>query len=363
MKIERNEITISELVDGYQDDGERGVVGYGGILDIRPSYQREFVYGNKQRDDVIRSVLKGFPLNVMYWACRDNGNWEVLDGQQRTISICRYVAGKFSLDGLYFTNQPKDLQDRINNYELMVYLCEGDDSEKLEWFEIVNIIGEALTPQELRNAVYAGPWLSDAKRHFSRTNCAAKGIGDGYVKANTLRQELLEKALRWVAGNSDIQIREYMGRHKDDQKVGELYSHFKKVIEWAKETFPAKRDLLPSVDWGSVYAKHSHEKLNPDELEDRISQLLSDDEIKKQWGIYEYVLDGDERHLNLRTFTKNQKTRAYERQKGICKICDNKFTFNKMEGDHIIPWREGGLTVDKNLQMLCKNCNLKKSSS
>ena len=166
MKIDLKKITVRDLVEDYHDDGEGGVRGYGGKLDIRPPFQREFVYKDKQRDAVIETINKGFPLNVMYWAVRQDGTYEVIDGQQRTISAAQYVEGDYSLDGRYFHNLQDDEQELILNYPLQVYVCKGSASEKLDWFRIINIAGEKLTSQELRNAVYAGPWVSDAKRHF-----------------------------------------------------------------------------------------------------------------------------------------------------------------------------------------------------
>ena len=200
MKIDLKEITVRDLVEDYHDDGEGGVRGYGGKLDIRPPFQREFVYKGKQRDAVIETINKGFPLNVMYWAVRQDGTYEVIDGQQRTISAAQYVEGNYSLDGRYFHNLQDDEQDRILNYPLQVYVCEGSASEKLDWFRIINIAGERLTGQELRNAVYAGPWVSDAKRHFSRKGaaCPAYAIGNRFVNGRADRQEYLETAIQWI---------------------------------------------------------------------------------------------------------------------------------------------------------------------
>ena len=363
MKVEQLEITVAELVDGYDDRGESGVVGYGGKLDIRPPYQREFVYVDRQRDDVIRSVLGGFPLNVMYWAVRADGSYEVLDGQQRTISIGQYFNGDFSIDDLYYTNQPDDVCELIKNYRLMIYVCDGTTSEKLDWFRIVNIAGERLTDQELRNAVYSGPWVSEAKRYFSRTGCAAKQISNDYIKGRPIRQELLETAIKWASGG---QIEDYMGLHQHDQDIEELWSHFRAVIDWIETTFPKKRpNVMRGVDdWAALYAQHKKKDLDPVALEEEINHLLGleNDVIQKQQGIYPYVLDGDERHLNLRAFTNNQKNSAYERQQGVCPSCDKKFEIGQMEGDHIKPWKDGGLTVVENLQVLCKPCNRKKSS-
>ena len=366
MKIEPRIVTIGELVESYSDNRDGGVVGYGGKLDIRPPYQREFVYSGKQRDDVIRSVLAGFPLNVMYWAIRPDGTYEVLDGQQRTISISQYVNGDFSIDGLYYNNQPDDIREHIDGYELTVYLCDGDTSEKLAWFKIVNIVGERLFDQELLNAIYPGPWLADAKRHFSRQNCAAKSLSDAYVKGSPIRQELLETAIKWVSGG---EIEDYMGRHQDDADAGELWSYFQTVIEWVESTFPKKRLIMRDVDWGSVYAEHGSAVHDPENLEYEIRHLLSLEDpgrksvIRKPSGVYRYVLDGDERHLNLRTFDKAQKTAAYERQDGKCADCGKDFEFRQMHGDHIWPWKDGGTTEDDNLQMLCKPCNLRKGAT
>lgn len=213
MKIELKEITIRELTEGYVDNAENGVVGYNGKLDIRPPYQREFVYKDKQRDAVIETINKNFPLNVLYWAVCENGRFEVIDGQQRTISIAQYVNGDFSLNGLYFHNLQKDEQEKILNYKLMIYWCTGTDSEKLAWFKIINIAGEKLTDQELRNAVYSGTWVTDAKRYFSKNGCAAYQIGEKYLNGSAIRQEYFETAIKWISDNN---IEEYMAKHQHE---------------------------------------------------------------------------------------------------------------------------------------------------
>ena len=369
MKIDRKEITIGELVAGYSDDDEGGVLGYSGQLDIRPPYQREFVYKDKQRDDVIRSVLAGFPLNVMYWARRPDGRHEVLDGQQRTISICQYVTGVFAINDKYFSNQPDDVQDSINGYTLTIYQCDGKPSEKLDWFRIVNIAGERLYDQELRNAVYAGPWVSDAKRYFSGHVSVAKFMSSEYVRASAIRQELLETAIRWACGDAK-KIDDYMARHQHDANANELWEHFRAVIGWIAKTFPQeRRAIMQGVDWGKLYAEHGSRTLDSDALEREISKLLALEQpgranaIQRPSGIFPYVLDGDERHLNLRTFTKGQKLAAYERLKGKCEHCGQHFEFRDMEGDHKTPWDDGGLTTDDNLQMLCRKCNRTKGAN
>lgn len=214
MKIELKEISIKELSNGYKDNAEDGVIGYNGKLDIRPPFQREFVYGDKERNAVINTIIKNFPLNVMYWAVREDGYFEVIDGQQRTISICQYVNGDFSLEGLAFHNLQNDRQKQILDYKLMVYFCSGTDTEKLEWFETINIAGKELTKQELRNAVYSGPWVSDAKRYFSK-NSRPK-IGDDYLNGSANRQEYLETAIDWISAGK---IKEYMSKNQHEPMV------------------------------------------------------------------------------------------------------------------------------------------------
>lgn len=359
MKIELREITIKELTNGYQDNAEQGVVGYGGNLDIRPPYQREFIYKDKQRNAVIDTVRKDFPLNVMYWAVRKDGKYEVIDGQQRTVSICQYVNGDYSLAGKYFHSFQDDQQAQILDYKLMVYFCDGTDSEKLEWFKTINIAGEELSDQELRNAVYAGSWTADAKRYFSKTGCPAQALGSDYLTGSPIRQHYLETAIAWHA--KDGTIEEYMSRHQHDENAGELWHYFQSVIGWVKATFPTKRRDMRLVDWGSLYNAFSTKTLNPAKLEKEVARLMQDDDVTKKPGIYPYVLDGNESHLNVRAFTDSMKRGAYERQQGICVKCNNHFEFDEMEADHIKPWHEGGRTNAANCQMLCKDDNRRKS--
>ena len=246
MKIELKEITVRDLANGYKDNAEGGVVGYGGKLDIRPPYQREFIYKDKQREAVINTVKKSYPLNVMYWAVREDGSFEVIDGQQRTISICQYLKGGFSFQDLYFQNLQNDEQDQILDYKLMIYLCSGTDSEKLEWFKTINIAGERLTEQELRNAVYSGSWVSDAKRYFSKNGCAAYGIGSDYLNGSPIRQDYLETTIDWL---SEGKIEGYMGKHQHDVDAKALWVYFQAVIAWVNKTFTKKRKFMKGVDW------------------------------------------------------------------------------------------------------------------
>ncbi|MCZ2250040.1 MAG: DUF262 domain-containing protein [Bacteroidia bacterium] len=356
MNIELKEITVKELAKGYKDNNENGVVGFGGKLDIRPPYQREFIYKDKQRDAVIDTVTKDFPLNVMYWAVRENGDYEVIDGQQRTISICQYVNGDFSLNGLAFHNLPKDKQEQILNYKLTVYLCSGTDSEKLEWFRTINIAGEKLTEQELRNAVYSGSWVSDAKRYFSK-NSRPK-IGDDYLNGSANRQEYLETAIDWI---SNGQIEKYMSENQHEPNANEIWLYFQSVINWVKATFSKYHKEMKGIAWGVLYNEFKDKKLDPKKLEDEISKLMQDEDVTNKKGIYTFVLTRKEKHLNIRAFTDNQKREAFERQKGKCVVCKKQFEISEMEADHITPWHEGGKTSADNCQMLCKEDNRRKS--
>ncbi len=356
MNIELKEIKVSELTNGYQDNNENGVVGFEGKLDIRPPYQREFVYDEKERNAVLNTLQKNFPLNVMYWAVREDGDFEVIDGQQRTISICQYVKGDFSIDGLAFHNLPKDKQEQILDYTLMVYYCSGTDSEKLDWFETINIAGKVLTKQELRNAVYSGSWVSDAKRYFSK-NSRPK-IGDEYLSGSANRQEYLETAIDWI---SEGKIEDYMSKNQHEPNANELWLYFQAVISWVKATFPKYRKEMKGLKWGVFYNEFKEQKFDSKKLEEEITELMLDEDVQNKKGIYTYVLTRKEKFLNIRAFSPNQKREAYERQKGICPVCKEHFEINEMEADHIDPWHSGGKTTAENCQMLCKEDNRRKS--
>ena len=367
MKIQPKQIAIRDLFANFKDSNEAGVVGFGGLLDIRPPYQREFVYKDEQRDKVIDTVRKGYPLNVMYWAAKGDcvagePQFEVLDGQQRTLSICQYINGDFSIAAKYFHTLPSDQQQQILDYELTVYVCEGPESEKLEWFRTINIAGAKLTDQELLNAVYTGPWLTDAKKYFSKSACPAVQLGGDYVDGAAIRQEILEIALKWI---SDDKPAEYMAKHQKDPTALELRTHFNNVIDWVQTTFPVKRKEMKSVNWGALYKAHYTEKLDPVALEAAVEELMLDDEVTKKAGIYYYVLTRNERYLSLRQFSEKVKRETYTKQKGLCAnpACPDKgkvFKLEDMEADHIDPWHEGGKSVPANCQMLCKACNRRK---
>lgn len=365
MKIKLHNIKIKDVLKDFKDLQEEGVTAYSGQLDIRPKYQREFVYKDKQRDAVIETIKKGFPLNVMYWMVNDNDSYEVLDGQQRTISIGQYLSGDFSVDGKYFHSLTKDEQKDILNYELMIYFCEGTDKERLEWFKTINIAGEKLTDQELRNAVYTGPWLSDAKLKFSKTGCVAYRLandGGALLTGSPIRQDYLETVIVWISrAKTNEEIEEYMSKHQFDKNADDLWKYFQKVIEWVRETFVNYRKEMSSVNWGELYDEFKDKKLNPNKLEEEIKELMQDEDVTKKSGIYPYILTKKEKYLSIRSFTEKMKREVYEKQKGICLNCKNHFEIGEMEGDHIIPWYRGGKSISENCQMLCKDCNSKKS--
>lgn len=368
MKIELTQVTVRELVDGYEDNDESGVFGFSGELDIRPPYQREFIYKDKERAAVIDTLTKGFPLNVMYWVVRDDGSFEVMDGQQRTISICQYVTSEFSFEDRYFHNLQDDEAKEILDYELTVYRCSGPDSEKLDWFKTINIAGAELTNQELRNAVYHGPWVTAAKKYFSKTGCPAYQLGEKYLKGAAIRQEYLETVIKWI---NDGDIEGYMAKQQKKPNANELWLYFKKVIDWVDATFPNYRKEMKGIPWGVLYNQFKDEELDSAKLEERVAELMADEDVTRRKGIYSYVLDGQERHLNIRQFSDGDKRVAFERQKGLCANKTHcltpgnsdgkkKFEIEEMEADHIKPWSKDGKTEPSNCQMLCLPCNRQK---
>ena len=359
MKIELKKIRVKDVFDGYSDSEEEGVFGYGGKLDIRPKYQREFVYDDKKRNAVVDTIRKGYPLNVMYWVEKSDGSYEILDGQQRTISFCQYLKGDFSIDNKYFHSLTADGREQIENYELQVYICrDGTDDEKMEWFQTINIAGERLTHQEIRNAVYAGSWTTDAKRRFSKTGCVAYKLAEKYMNGTPIRQDYLESALKWISGG---EIDDYMSKHQHDENASELWQYFQTVIAWVQMLFPNYRKEMKGLEWGEYYNKYHENTYNAQKMEEEIARLMQDEDVTNKRGIYEYLLCGDERHLNIRTFSDNMKREAYERQGGICANCHEHFEIGEMEADHITPWSQGGKTDSANCQMLCRDCNRRKS--
>ncbi len=377
MDIKLYEVPVRDVFDGYYNDEETGqVVAFGGKLNIRPPYQREFVYDDKKKVAVMNSVLNGFPLNVMYWSENEDGTFEMLDGQQRTISICEWLDNGYSVFANplspktpYYAHTSAEITSKVLDYKLMIYICKGTNTEKLDWFKIINIAGEKLTDQELRNAIYTGEWLSDAKKFFSKNQCIAQKIGEKYMTGSPIRQDYLETVLSWAADCENVSIEKYMARHQHESNADAIKRYFKTIIDWVDLMFPVYRGkLMKGLDWGVLFNEYGRNIYSPKELEKVISELLQDEDITRQKGIYEYLLSKrtNLKVLSIRTFTDKEKITLYERQHGICPMCQAEgkkkvWQIEEMQADHIIPWSKGGHTVLENGQMLCKEHNLLKS--
>lgn len=385
-------LTIKDLFDGFQENTNSGeVVAFGGQLNVRPPYQREFVYSMDKQQKVIETVLKEYPLNVMYWAKNDNG-YELMDGQQRTLSLMKFAECAFTVDvdvaGKKMRRGVDDLKsdtDKFWDYPLTVYICDGDEDEKMAWFKVINIAGLRLSEQEMRNAVYNGPWVTSAKSYFSRVNGLAyhnDGLvynghtysdylditGDSEKEKSVVRQALLELVLKWAVDaynskfNRKLTIDEYMDMHRNDPDAVELWRYYEDVMEWVKKTFPTYRKDMMGIDWGILYNKyHDCDCSKADALACDIFANAAD-EISNSKGVYQAVLSGDIKYIHAQSFKDADKRWAYKKQNGICPYCHHKFELKDMHGDHMIPWSKGGKTTRDNLQMLCAKCNIKKSN-
>jgi hypothetical protein len=388
MKIELKPITVREIVKDYKDSAEEGVVGYSARLNIRPAYQREFVYKNEQRNEVIRTIMRGypsteFPLNVMYWAKTDDDHFELIDGQQRTISLCQYANNEFSIviDGMpqNFDNLSQEKKDYFLNYKLQVYICTGNADEKLEWFSIINLAGEPLTQQELLNANYTGTWLTSAKRYFMKSNSVAYGLGNKYVEieANQSRGKGLETAIRWVSGDN---VKQYMADHQNEENANELWQYFRNVIEWAQATFIDYYREMKGINWGQLYNKYHGETFDSVKVSKDVKALHDDLYVDNKKGIFEYVLGGsiETKLLEVRVFDDRTKGIVYTAQtkaasrdsKSNCPLCalgrdannSKIWDLSEMDADHVAAWSKGGATSIENCQMLCKTHNRAKGN-
>lgn len=366
MQVEQKLILIRDLVKDYTDDIDLGVKAYNGNLDVRPSYQREFIYSPEQSEEVIKTIVKGFPLNIMYWSKREDGSFEVIDGQQRTISICRYIKGDFSVKfekdslPLAYHNLTPDIKQKILNYALIVYECSGSDSDKLEWFQTINVAGEKLTKQELRNAVYNGTWITCAKKYFSKRGNPVNAEYGSYMSGKSERQELLETALKWIAHRDKVTLEQYMANHQYDTNANELWEYVQAVFAWVKKLFinqsKDRMMLMKGIDWGMLYNNFHELEYNSQELEQSICKLLVDDEVTNKKGIYCYLVTGQEKHLALRSFDDKSKIKMHHNQEGVCPKCNNYFDLSKMDAVHIQPWSQGGKTTIENGELICKAC-------
>lgn len=398
MKTSQPVITIKDLVGGYQDSGEKGVVAYGGKLNIRPAYQRAFVYNPDDRDRVMLSVYNNMPLNSMYWAVNPDGSFEVIDGQQRLISICQFITNDdgngnpvaIDFNGRNtqtFEGLSAEKQKEILDYRLQVYVCEGSDDEKLDWFHTINIAGKQMTDQELLNANYTGKWLTSAKHFFSKRHnneainmsyydnddrktllslSADKVLGDmGGLGEKANRQLLLELALKWRinAETSEYpQVKDYMSKHRFDDDANELIQYFTNAINWVKQTFNVYRSDMKGLEWGILYNKYKEKNINPIEIEKELKRLydlyeVDPDGLKKK-GFYEYCLSGDRTLIWHRAFSDRQQKQAYDHQKGKCARCGRAFALKELEGHHKKAFADGGETIIENCLMLCKNCHI-----
>lgn len=357
---------VRDLLPGYIDDENTGCYAMNGDLCVRPDYQRAFVYGDDKRDLVVDTVRNGMPLGIMYWMKnKDTGKYELMDGQQRTLSLLKYCSGEYSIDYRYFHNLSPEEQAVILDYKLLVYICEGTDDERRDWFQRINVAGATLTDQEILNSVYSGPWCQDAKKYFSKPGGPCAQVADKYLNGSAIRQDCLETALSWICDQDGIRIEEYMARHQHDATALELWSYFRSVIDWVDSLFGTNRrtNLMKGRPWGVLYNKYHDTAYDPAALEGRIAELLMDDDVTDQKGVYEYVLGGETepRLLSIRAFSDRDKRRKYEEQGGICPRCGGHFEYKQMQGDHIMPWSKGGHTEYGNLQMLCRKCNREKS--
>lgn len=366
MNIIEKKLKVSELIEGYEDRGEGGVVGLHGILNIRPAYQREFVYNETQQKAVINTVLKGFPLNTMYFATNINGGYEVLDGQQRILSICKFADMDYAYeftDGTvrYFNTLLSEQKERFLNYEVSVYICEGTSEERLDWFRVINTYGEKLNDQEIRNANYTGAWLTDAKRYFSCSNCEAAQYGEGYFKTSEspIRQDLFEKVLSWISGDSRKKnIDTYMAEHQNDEDASELIYYFEDVIDWANKIFPNGLDKTKrGLPWGIYYNDYHNKVTKPFDIEE-IDELLGDPDVTRKSGVYLYLLSGDSSNLSIRQFDDRTRMEVWKRQGKKC-LCGKTTSWNNLEAHHIQAWDDGGHTTADNCVMVCKDCHKK----
>ena len=385
MEIKKIKVTIKELCEGYvnDEDIELGVHAYDGKLCVRPAFQRAFVYDKKQENAVINTALRGFPLNVMYWVENEDGTYDCLDGQQRTISLCNFVDGasNFTAPWLFegrkisFTTLKRidpDLCQHFMNYELDVYVCKGTKAEQLDWFKTINIAGAKLFDQELRNASYVSQWLTDAKRYFSKANpdssakCPAERLGGRYTNKNANRQEILEQVITWIVGSKEENdICQYMEDHMHDEDASELWNYFTNVINWIEELFPGVYEKgMATVNWGRLYNEYKNEEFDPDEIAEKFRELFEyrgtnelDISVAK---ICEYCITRDEKLLKPRQFSDAQRTALYNRQKGICPDCGQHFLKADMQAHHIIPWYNDGVTELSNGVMLCKECHIQR---
>jgi len=381
----KTEITIRDIVDGfvYNELEGKGLFGLSGKLTIQPEYQRSYIYNDGKKDvAVIDSILKDYPIGVLYFNKVGDDAFEVLDGQQRITSIGRFIAGKFAIkdsngNEWHYSGMPEVQREKILNTPLLIYICEGDEPEIKDWFRTINISGVELTQQEILNAVYSGPFVTAAKEEFSNSQNSHVQKWSAYISGDVKRQAYLERALDWVSHGT---IDSYMSKHRGDDNIDELKTYFNTVIDWVSTTFIDLESEMKGLEWGRLYETFHNKSYNPEEVSKKVRELLGDYEVKDRRGVFEYILGGckETKLLNIRVFETPAKKVAYNLQtakaeaEGIsnCSYCSighganrNKiWQFSDMEADHVKAWSNGGATDSENCEMLCKPHNRAKGN-
>lgn len=383
--ILKTDLTVKDISDGfvYNEYEGKGLFGWNGKLTIQPEYQRNYIYADGKKDvAVIDSLLKSYPLGLLYFVKVGDDKYEILDGQQRVTSFGRFITNKFAIKdehGMeqYFDGLAKNLQDKILDSQLTIYICEGEESEIKEWFKTINIVGVPLNNQELLNAIYSGPFVTMAREEFSNSQNANIQKWSAYIKGDVNRQEYLATALNWV---SKANIDSYMSQHRFDTNITELKAYFNSVITWASTVFKDVKSDMRGLEWGRLYEMYHNNSYDPNKVSETLCKLYADPQVQDTKGICEYILGGcnDTKLLNIRVFDDNTKRVVYEKQtqeaklKGIsnCPLCamgndNNKnriWELKEMDADHVTAWSKGGSTDIDNCQMLCQTHNRAKGN-
>ncbi|AWR22332.1 HNH endonuclease family protein [Aurantimicrobium photophilum] len=387
MKTSLNTYTVKELSEGfvYNELEGRGLFGLAGRLTIQPEYQRNYIYADGKRDvAVIESLLKGYPLGLIYFNKVHEDNLEVLDGQQRITSFGRYITGKFAIKderGMeqYFSGLPADKQEIILSSEILVYECEGTESEIKEWFKTINTVGVPLNEQELLNAVYSGPFVTAGKAEFSNSQNSNIMKWSAYISGSAQRQDFWERALEWVSKSKD-NIGGYMSQHRNDKNITEVKNYFTSVIDWVSSVFTDVESEMRGLEWGRLYEKHHATAYNPSKVSAAVQELYGDPYVKSRKGIWEFVLGGsvETKLLEVRVFDEATKKSTYVQQTKTaqeagasnCSHCAMGHDANKakvwkldeMDADHVAAWSKGGATSASNCELLCKTHNRAKGN-
>ena len=387
MKAILKEYVIHELLSGftYNEFEGKGVFGLSGRLTIQPEYQRNYIYADGKHDvDVILSLLKEYPLGLVYFNKAADDHFEVLDGQQRITSIGRFITDKFAIkdeNGMqqYFSGLAKDKQNLILNSHLLVYECEGAESEIKEWFKTINISGIPLKNQELLNSVYSGPFVTLGKQEFSNSQNANIQKWSAYISGTAARQDFWERALDWTASGDD-KISEYMARHRNDADISEVETYFRKILDWVEEVFPIVEKEMKGLEWGRLYEKYHSKNYDPAVTAKDVQTLYADPFVKNRKGIFEFILGGkfETQLIDVRIFDESTKRSTYEKQTTAakvreisnCQFCAIGNQVNKtkiwpisdMDADHISAWSKGGATTASNCELLCKTHNRAKGN-